>query len=237
MKIIRNIIIVIIVIVISVVSYIGYQGYDMYKEAIKETSIEEMIEEIKSKDNYTTLQEMPQFYKDAVIAAEDHRFYKHGPIDIKSIGRAIVTNIKQRKLVEGGSTITQQLAKNTYFTQEKRFTRKVAEIFVAYQYEEKCKKGEILELYLNTSYFGDGCYSVKEASINYFDKDPIEMTEYECVMLAGIPNAPSAYAPTKNPKLAAQRAKQVINKMVECEYITEEEANKIIEENQKEIEE
>lgn len=236
MKIIRNIIIVILVISISVVGYIGFQGYDMYKKAIEETPIAEKIEEIRSKENYTTLEEMPELYKKAVIAAEDHRFYDHGPIDIKSIGRAIVTNIKRNKLVEGGSTITQQLAKNTYFTQEKKFTRKVAEVFVAYKYEEECEKDEILELYLNTSYFGDGCYSVREASINYFDKDPIEMTEYECIMLAGIPNAPSVYAPTKNPELAAQRAKQVINKMVECEYLTREEADKIIEENQKNIE-
>ena len=232
MKIIRNIIIVILVLIISVVGYIVYQGYDMYKEAIDKISIEEKIEEIKSKENYTTLKEMPDMYKDAVISAEDHRFYKHGPIDVKSIGRAVLTNIKQGKLVEGGSTITQQLAKNTYFTQEKRFTRKVAEVFVAYQYEEKCEKDEILELYLNTSYFGDGCYSVKEASTNYFDKDPIDMTEYECIMLAGIPNAPSVYAQTKNPELAAQRARQVINKMVENGYLTKEEANKIIEENQ-----
>ncbi|MCI8587808.1 MAG: glycosyl transferase, partial [Clostridia bacterium] len=88
---------------------------------------------------------------------------------------------------------------------------------------------------LNTSYFGDGCYSVKEASLNYFDKDPINMTEYECIMLAGIPNAPSVYAPTKNPKLAAQRARQVINKMVECKYLSKEEADKIIQENQSNI--
>ena len=232
MKIVRNIILAILIICICIAGYIGYQGYDMSKKALKETSIEEKIEEIKSKDNYTTLEEMPQMYKEAVIAAEDHRFYNHGAIDIRSIGRAIVANIKRKKLVEGGSTITQQLAKNTYFTQEKRFTRKVAEVFVAYKYEEKCEKDEILELYLNTSYFGDGCYSVKEASLNYFDKDPINMTEYECIMLAGIPNAPSVYAPTKNPKLAAQRARQVINKMVECKYLSKEEADKIIQENQ-----
>lgn len=233
MKKIRNIIIVILIIIISVVSFIVYQGYRMYKNATNEISIEEMIEKIRQKENYTTLKEMPQLYKDAVIAAEDHRFYKHGAIDMRSIGRAIITNIKEMELAEGGSTITQQLAKNTYFTQQKKFTRKIAEIFVAYDYQKKCEKDEILELYLNTSYFGDGCYSVKEASENYFDKDPIDMTAYECIMLAGIPNAPSVYAPTKNPELAAQRARQVINKMVECEYLTQEEANKIIEENQK----
>lgn len=233
MKKIRNVIIVVLIICIGICGYIVYQGYNMYRTAVAEISIEKKIEKIKEKDNYTTLEEMPEMYKDAVIAAEDHRFYNHGAIDIRSIGRAVVTNIKKMKLVEGGSTITQQLAKNTYFTQEKRFTRKVAEVFVAYEYEKICKKEEILELYLNTSYFGDGCYSVKEASMNYFDKDPIDMTDYECIMLAGIPNAPSAYAPTKNPELAAQRAKQVINKMIECEYLTEEQAEAIIEENQK----
>ena len=95
--------------------------------------------------------------------------------------------------VEGGSTITQQLLKNVYFTQEKKMTRKVAEVFMAIEIEKKYDKDEILELYLNTCYFGDGYYTIKEASRGYFDKKPKEMSEYEAIMLAGIPNAPPAY--------------------------------------------
>ena len=149
-----------------------------------------------------------------------------------SIGRAILTNIRYMELREGGSTITQQLAKNIYFDQSKTFLRKIAEIFMAFEIEDNCTKDEILELYLNTSYFGDGYYCVKEAANGYFDKEPIEMNEYESSMLAGIPNAPSVYAPTKNPDLASQRQKQVLEKMVKYEYITEEEKNNILEQNQ-----
>ena len=107
-------------------------------------------------------------------------------------------------------------------------TRKVAEVFMALEIEKNYDKDDILELYLNTSYFGDGHYTVKEASRGYFDKEPGEMTDYEAIMLAGIPNAPSVYAPTKNFDLATQRQQQVLNKMIECGYITNETAKEVI---------
>lgn len=130
--------------------------------------------------------------------------------------------------VEGGSTITQQLAKNMYFTQEKKVTRKVAEVFMSIEIEKNYEKDEILELYLNTIYFGDGYYTVKEACKGYFDKKLDEMTEAEAILLAGIPNAPSIYAPTKNLELAKQRQRQVMKKMIEYGYLTQKEANAII---------
>jgi len=201
----------------------------MYKEAIDKISIEDKVKEIQSKENYTKISELPQMYINAVISVEDHRFYKHPGIDIIAIGRAVVNDIKAMSLVEGGSTITQQLAKNIYFTQEKKFERKIAEVFMAFDIEKRYNKNEILELYLNTSYFGDGYYTVKEASKGYFGKEPMEMNDSECIMLAGIPNAPSVYAPTKNPELAKQRQKQVIEKMIKNKYLTQEEADKILE--------
>ena len=179
-------------------------------------------------DNNVKIEDLPEFYLNAVIAVEDHRFYDHGAIDIISIGRAVWTNVKSFELREGGSTITQQLAKNIYFTQEKTALRKIAEIFMAFEIEKNCDKDEILELYVNTSYFGDGYYCVKEAANGYFDKEPIDMNEYESSMLAGIPNAPSVYAPTKNPDLAKQRQNQVLDRMVKYEYITEEEKQNIL---------
>ena len=208
---------------------IGY-GYNMYKEAIEEVPLEEKVAEIQSKENYTYLEEMPQMYINAVISVEDRRFFSHPGIDIIAIGRAVINDIKAMSFVEGGSTITQQLAKNIYFTQEKKITRKIAEVFMAFEIEKNYDKDEILELYLNTSYFGDGYYTVKEASRGYFGKEPEDMTDYECIMLAGIPNAPSVYAPTKNPDLAKQRQNQVLDKMVKYEYITEEEKNEILQE-------
>ena len=232
MKVVKNIIIFIILIVIIAGSIITYKGYIIYKQALDEISVKDKVAEIKSQENYTKIEDMPKFYLNAVIAVEDHRFYNHGAIDIISIGRAIYTNIRYMELREGGSTITQQLAKNIYFDQSKTFLRKIAEIFMAFEIEDNCSKDEILELYLNTSYFGDGYYCVKEAANGYFDKEPIEMNEYESSMLAGIPNAPSVYAPTKNPDLATQRQRQVLEKMVKYEYITEEEKENILEQQQ-----
>lgn len=228
MKILKRIIFIVVLISMSIALLFVGNGYDMYKQAIEQISVEDKIAEIKDKENYTNFSELPQMYKNAVIAVEDHRFYKHNGIDIIAIGRSAFNDIKAMSFVEGESTITQQLAKNIYFTQEKKIERKIAEVFMAFEIEKNCDKDEILELYLNTSYFGDGYYTPKEACRGYFNKELNEMTDYECILLAGIPNAPSVYAPTKNPELAKQRQKQVMKKMIEYGYLTEEEADNIL---------
>ena len=228
MKILKRIIFIVVLISMSIALLFVGNGYDMYKQAIEQISVEDKIAEIKDKENYTNFSELPQMYKNAVIAVEDHRFYKHNGIDIIAIGRSAFNDIKAMSFVEWGSTITQQLAKNIYFTQEKKIERKIAEVFMAFEIEKNCDKDEILELYLNTSYFGDGYYTPKEACRGYFNKELNEMTDYECILLAGIPNAPSVYAPTKNPELAKQRQKQVMKKMIEYGYLTEEEADNIL---------
>ena len=231
MKVIKKIIFVVILVAISISLLVIGNGYNMYKEALEQMPLSKKVASIREKENYAKIDEIPQINKNAVISVEDHRFYKHNGIDIIAIVRAFVNDIKAMKFVEGGSTITQQLAKNIYFTQEKKITRKIAEVFMVFEIEKEYDKNQILELYLNTSYFGDGYYTVKEACKGYFNKELKEMTDYECILLAGIPNAPSVYAPTKNPELAIQRQKQVMNKMVEYEYLTQEEANKILEQN------
>lgn len=226
-KLIKKAILLILAITLLLGLVIGGIGYNTYKNALEEKSLETKIAEIRKDKNYAKIEELPQIYLNAVIAVEDKRFYIHEGVDPISLGRAIVNDIKAMSFVEGGSTITQQLAKNIYFTQKKALTRKVSEAFMAIEIEKNYDKNEILELYLNTSYFGDGCYTVKEAANHYFDKEPSEMTDYEATLLAGIPNAPSVYAPTKNLDLAHKRQKQVLNKMVECGCLTEAEANKI----------
>lgn len=228
MKKILKVLFFLILIGISISLLFVGKGYDMYKTAIEKMPIEEKVAEIKSKKNYTEILELPQMYINAVVSVEDHRFYKHHGIDPIAIGRAAINDIKAMSFVEGGSTITQQLSKNIYFTQEKKMERKIAEVFMSFEIEKKYDKNEILELYLNTSYFGDGYDTVKEASNGYFGKDPEDMTDGECIMLAGIPNAPSVYAPTVNPDLAKQRQKQVIDKMIKYGYLSQEEANKIL---------
>lgn len=227
-KIIKRILLILLIVIILLLAIYVKIGHDMYKEAISKKSIETMVAEIKAKENYTTIDKLPEDYKNAVIAVEDRRFYLHRGIDIISIGRAIFTDIVSFELKEGGSTITQQLAKNTYFTQSKNFSRKVAEIYVALDYEKKYSKAEILELYLNYSYFGGGNYCVGDATKYYFNKTPDQMDLYESTLLAGIPNAPSVYDPKKNPDLAWQRQKQVLRKMIRANYLTQEQADEIL---------
>ena len=230
LKFIKRIIIVIILVILFAGTILTYKGYQIYKEALNKISVIDKVVEIKKEKNYAELKDLPEFYLDAVIAVEDRRFYSHGAIDPIAIARAVFVNVKSLELKEGGSTITQQLAKNIYFTQEKSALRKVAEMFMAHEIEKNCDKDTILELYLNTSYFGDGYYCVKEACKGYFDKEPINMNRNEASMLAGIPNAPSAYCPTKHLGLARQRQGQVLDKMVKYKFISEQDRAKILSE-------
>jgi membrane peptidoglycan carboxypeptidase len=205
----------------------GMRGYGMYQEAISEKPLDERVEEIRNAKDFTSYSELPPFYVKATVSAEDHRFFDHWGIDLIAIGRAVWTDIKAMSFVQGGSTITQQLAKNLLFTQEKKMERKAAEVFAALEIEEKYTKEEIFELYANTAYFGSGYYGIYQAAMGYFGKKPMELTEYESAMLAGIPNAPSAYAPNENEELAVRRVKQVLKSMVRHKVITQEEADKV----------
>lgn len=203
------------------------QGYEMYQEALQVSSIEERVNEIRSKKGYVTIDQIPLDFKNAIIAVEDHRYESHGPVDFISIGRAIVRNISEFRLVEGGSTITQQFAKNTFFTQEKKFSRKMAEIFAAIDLEKAYSKDDIIEMYMNTIYFGDGYYGIGAASRGYFDKEPMELTLDELTLLAGLPNAPGVYSLSNKPDLARQRQRQVVGCMVEYGYLSKEAADSL----------
>ncbi len=215
------------IICIAICSVIIKEGYSMYKDALSEISLTDKIAQIKKDKNYITIDKIPTTFKDAIIAVEDHRFYSHNGFDIIATARSFITNIKDKNLTAGGSTITQQLAKNLYFTQEKKFTRKVAELFVAFDLEKIYEKNDILELYVNVIYYGEGYIGIKEASNGYFDKEPMELTQKEQTILAGLPNAPSAYSLTKNSDLAIKRQNMVIDAMVKYEKLSKEEAQKI----------
>lgn len=199
-------------------AFVTWRGYGMYREALAACSLEDAVEELRSQEGYTPIDDMPQRYLDAVVAVEDHRFYTHGGIDPISIGRAAVNDIRTMSLAEGGSTITQQLAKNLFFTQEKDFSRKVAEVFMAFDIEASYDKGDILELYVNTSYFGDGLTGIGAACRGYLGKAPHEMSPCECALMAGLPNAPSALS--GNPELAWDRARLVASQMQKYEMPT-----------------
>ncbi len=201
--------------------FLLYEGYQDYREALETMSVEEMAERIEANDNYTEMSELPQTYIDAVLAVEDKRFYSHPGIDPIAIGRALFNDIRAGAYVEGGSTITQQLAKNQYFTQDKKIIRKVAEMFMAFKIESVLDKDKIFELYVNSIFFGNNYYCVADASLGYFGKTPSEMNFDECTLLAGIPNAPSNYNPVASEELSRQRQDQVIEKMKAAGFLKE----------------
>ena len=235
-KFIKRTLLFILIIVIIASGFVLYQGHKVYKNALDSVSLEDKIQKIKNDDSYVELSSLPTYYKDAIVSVEDHRYYDHGPVDLIAILRATVSNIRNKDFVEGGSTITQQVAKNLYFisTDTNSLYRKIAEIFMAYDLEENYNKDDILEFYVNTIYFGDGYYGVDEACNGYFKKSAKDMSLYEATMLAGIPNAPSVYAPTVNKDLALNRQRKVISTMVENEYITQEQADELIKKQEKE---
>lgn len=224
MKFIKKLIIAIIVLIVVACSIVFLIGQSYYSKALKEKPLLTRIEEITSKENFVKFEDMSSYYRNAVISVEDHRFYDHGPVDFIAIARAIFTNIKNGELQEGGSTITQQVAKNIVFSQEQSWVRKVGEIFAAYDLEKNYTKKEIFELYVNTAYFGDGYYGIYDASYGYYNKSPKDLNLDESSMLAGVPNAPSVYAPTVNPDLAKKRQYHVLNTMLEYGYITKDES-------------
>lgn len=172
------------------------------------------------------LADTPKDLQNAFIAAEDIRFYKHHGIDPIGIARAVVSNIRHRDATgQGGSTITQQLARNAFLTQEQTLKRKLLEAVLAVEIENKYTKAEILEMYMNQIYFGQGAYGVQTASHVYFGKDVKDLNLAQCAMLAGLPNSPNHYSPFHNLQAAKYRQGVVLDQMAKYGYISQEQAN------------
>ena len=186
-------------------------GYNKYKSAINEINLTDKVDSIRDSTHYKSLDEINPVFLEAIVAIEDHRFYEHGPIDFISLVRATIVNTLQKDIVQGGSTLTQQVAKNLYFSNDQSYIRKVAEMFVARDLEKHYSKDEVLELYVNIIYYGDGNYGIKEASQNYFNKQPIDLSYDEATLLAGLPQSPSSYALSKHYDRAKERQQEVIN--------------------------
>lgn len=227
MKLFRKLLILLLILFVVAISIVFIIGFCYYSNTLKEKSLAASVEEVTSKENYTTFENLSKDYVNAVIAVEDHRYYTHGAVDPIGIARAFYTNIRDGEFDEGGSTITQQVAKNVVFNQDKTIVRKLGEIFAAYDLEKNYSKDEIFALYVNSSYFGDGYYCIYDAAKGYYHKEPKDLNLAEASMLAGVPNAPSVYSPTVNPDLAKKRQRHVLNKMVEYGYISEEQADSV----------
>ena len=172
---------------------------------------------------FATNEEIPARVIEALVAIEDTAFFEHSGINVEAIFRALIKDIKAMKLVEGASTITQQLIKNTVLTRDKTITRKINEVLLSFKIESELTKEQIISRYLNHVYFGRGYYGVKTASLGYFNKKLSELTLREIAILVGLPKAPSVYDPTRNMDLAITRSNQVLSRMRVLGWISEDE--------------
>ncbi|HJV36844.1 MAG TPA: PBP1A family penicillin-binding protein [Geomonas sp.] len=177
---------------------------------------------------WTPIERIPVFLRNALVAIEDSRFYEHNGIDVKGIARALMKDVVKGRMAEGGSTITQQLIKNKYLTGEKTLDRKLKEAQLAMEFEKKYSKDQILEMYFNTIYFGNGAWGVAQAARLYFDKNPEEMTDAECSLLAGIPKSPGRYNPLGKPADVNNRRMLVLNRMAELRMISGRQKQEIV---------
>lgn len=175
---------------------------------------------LPEKRYWVTIDRIPAFLQKAVVAVEDARFYEHGGIDVRGIARALVKDVVKGRLAEGGSTITQQLIKNRYLTGAKTFERKIDEARLAMEFEQKYSKQQILEMYFNEIYYGNGAWGIAQAARLYFDKNPEELSEAECALLAGVQKNPARYNPLGKPAHVTGRRDIVLRRMLDLGMIT-----------------
>ena len=196
-KLLFKMIIILLVIITGFCGYYGYLGYQIYQDKIQEQSLSDRVNQLKSKEDYVTLDQISPIYKEAVLESEDRRFYQHGPVDYYGLARAMFINITTFSFKEGGSTITQQLAKNLCLSFKKNLSRKFAEVFIAKDLEDHYSKDEILEMYLNITYLGEGNYGIQAASQYYYHIDAIDLNKQQCDILVKTLKRPSVYNPSK----------------------------------------
>lgn len=189
----------------------------------------ESLEAKVDRKQFVSSKDIPDMMKKAIVATEDRRFYDHGALDLVSVTRALVTNYMAGQTLEGGSTIAQQTVKNIFLSHDRTLARKIEELALAVRLEKNYTKDEILELYLNTIYFGHDAYGIKDAARTYFGKDVKDLNVSQCAMLAGLPQAPSVYDPITHPEEGIRRMAVVLTLMAQQEYISSEDAVKAAE--------
>ncbi|MCE5212461.1 MAG: PBP1A family penicillin-binding protein [Deltaproteobacteria bacterium] len=234
--------VIVIVLVIAVSGTIGYYAFTMdlpgidalkdYRPSISSRVYDnnnQLIDEFFLEDRkLIRVNEVPKIVIQAFVAAEDARFFEHRGLDVQSIFRAVFKNLEAGHIIQGGSTITQQVAKMMYLSPEKKYTRKLKEAILAYKIDKYLNKDEILNLYLNLIYLGHGTYGIESASLGYFGKSARELKLPEAALLAGLPKAPSNYSPFLHYEKAKQRQVYVLTRMMEDGYISRQEMEQAI---------
>lgn len=222
-KIVKTCIFLLSILILIGVCYFG-DCYNKAQTLIKEEPISEKVEVYTSKDNYVAYEDINTYFVDAVVATEDKRFFTRKGFDWIALSRAIVVNVVSGELREGGSTISQQIAKNLYFQGKKRgIQEKIEEVFIMLKLEEEYSKEDLFALYASMNYYGDGYYGLSEASLGYYREDQSRLTLAKAAMLAGIPNAPSLLQLSTGYDAAKARQEKVLYRMLEEGYITQKE--------------
>ena len=222
---------VIVLLVTTFLSALVFQGYLVYLRVTKETPIAMAIEKYPYGDD-TAYDELSEDFVHAVVALEDQRFFERHGFDWIALIRATLYNMSVGTMVEGGSTIGQQVAKNLYYQGKSRgLFEKLAEVFIMYELESAYSKEEVLALYVSMNYYGDGYWGIKQASKGYYKLNPIDLSLAQSAILAGIPNAPAIYQLSDGYDRAKRRQKKALSRMVEEGYITQIQMNEALEED------
>ena len=203
-------------------------GFIEYKSALSEISLEDKIAQIQSKDDYVHLEDVSDYVLKATVSTEDQRFYSHAGVDFIAYGRIAYVLLTTGRISGGGSTISQQLAKNLYFGYEPSLIRKAAEFFMVYDIEHQYDKDTILEIYINIINYGDNHMGINQAAQGYFGKKPKDLTFNEATLVVGIPQSPSNYQLSNHAENAYKRQQAVIQTLIDTGTFTEEEIKELM---------
>lgn len=229
-KIFKNLIITILLLFVSVCCFLGYRGFIGYNQITKDKSLFEVVDEVVSSDTFVPYDQLPKFLLEATVSIEDHRYYDHHGIDYIGLARAAASQIIPGMMQSGGSTITQQTAKNLYGMFDYDLDRKAAEFILAKQLDHNYSKEEILAIYVNIINYGDDYHGINAASWGYFGVAPIDLTDAQCAILAGIPQAPSYFQLSDHYENAKAKQQIVLNSMVKYGYIDKAQEEQILNE-------
>ena len=228
MKVLKKIIKWILIVFVILLGVLFYRGYTLYEDLTDGNTVYDQVQKIELNPTFVPFENLPQTFVDATISIEDHRFFEHHGVDYIGLVRAFASWFVPEMLDSGGSTITQQLAKNMYGMFDSSLDRKLVEFFVAKDLESQFTKEEIFTLYVNVINYGDNHIGIYQASHGYFNKSVLELTDNECTLLAGIPQSPANYQLSNHYAQAKSRQRLVLKRMVEEGYMSEEEAREIV---------
>lgn len=230
MKKILHIFLVVVAVLSIGIASLAFYGYIQFQRFSAQTgSLTTLVEQLESSDAYVDYHDLPNTLVRATVSIEDHRFFEHDGVDTIGLIRALLSQINENLVKSGGSTITQQLAKNLYGQYDSNLSWKMAEFFFARELESHYSKSEIFALYVSVINYGNGYTGIKQASEGYFGKEPADLSDAQCTILAGIPQVPSKYAliSTENVEAAKKRQKLVLAAMVEYKYLNQTQADEI----------